>query len=181
MKSLDIGCWKQPSCKINIDRHKGIISELSKKYRDKLFVICDAEKLPFKSNSIDFIRANDIIEHLRNPEEMIMEIKRCLKSGGRLFIRTPLYPNKLFYDILLERKVREWESEHVSKFTRRKFKILIKKYFPNADVKPFIFRKIMRANWLVRAIYNRFPRKICATINVSNCETPELYPYSENF
>ena len=48
------------------------------------------EKLPFDNNSFDAIIMNEVFEHLNtNLIEVIEDIKRILKPGGRLFISTP--------------------------------------------------------------------------------------------
>jgi SAM-dependent methyltransferase len=49
----------------------------------------DKDPLPCKDDSVDFITALDIIEHLINPDNLLRESKRCLKKGGHLLITTP--------------------------------------------------------------------------------------------
>lgn len=39
--------------------------------------------------SVDFITMNAVIEHIKNPSNILKEIKRVLKNEGLLFIRTP--------------------------------------------------------------------------------------------
>lgn len=47
------------------------------------------EKLPFSDNSFDVVFWGDNIEHLFNPDFTAKEIKRVLKSNGRLILSTP--------------------------------------------------------------------------------------------
>jgi spore coat polysaccharide biosynthesis protein SpsF len=49
----------------------------------------EKDLLPHQDNSIDFITMNAVIEHIANPSHILGEIKRVLKKGGLLFIRTP--------------------------------------------------------------------------------------------
>lgn len=49
-----------------------------------------AEKLPYSSNSIDYIVANAILEHIPEEGIAIKEWLRVLKPGGRMFITVPL-------------------------------------------------------------------------------------------
>jgi 2-polyprenyl-3-methyl-5-hydroxy-6-metoxy-1,4-benzoquinol methylase len=42
-----------------------------------------------KSESIDAINVNQVLEHLKNPHEIIMESKRLLRSGGIIIISVP--------------------------------------------------------------------------------------------
>ncbi|MFC1868986.1 methyltransferase domain-containing protein, partial [Thermodesulfobacteriota bacterium] len=45
--------------------------------------------IPLDDQTIDYIYAGEIIEHLINPEWMIKESFRILKPGGRMIITTP--------------------------------------------------------------------------------------------
>lgn len=177
MRSLDVGCWKNPCCVFNLDGDKHTIFQLSRQFTDRYFVVGNVETLPFKNNIFDFIRANDIIEHVQNPEKFVCELHRCLLPSGQLFIRTPVYPYKIIYDIIFDRRLREWEDAHISKFNIRTFSLLIKKYFPHASVEPFIFKKVSRLGKWAQIMYRIMPRKICAVIGKAPEETDELYPY----
>jgi len=43
------------------------------------------EQLPFK-DSFDIVTCWDVLEHVQDPERVLREINRVLKSQGRLFI-----------------------------------------------------------------------------------------------
>ena len=59
-------------------------------FPDISFIRADAQKMSyFKDASFDVIVAAAIIEHLKNPGEMLGECSRILKSGGILIITTP--------------------------------------------------------------------------------------------
>lgn len=47
------------------------------------------KKFPFKDNSFDFIFCCSLIEHIKNPEKMLSEIKRILKPNGYLYLSFP--------------------------------------------------------------------------------------------
>ena len=53
---------------------------------DRLTVLGDANKLPFKDKSFDYIIASHILEHMENPEIFISELMRVGKAG---YIETP--------------------------------------------------------------------------------------------
>lgn len=62
---------------------------LAKKRKIKAeFLVADAESLPFKKNSFDFIYAWMVLEHVLSPQNMIQEIVRVLKTKGRCYIAT---------------------------------------------------------------------------------------------
>ncbi|CEP68827.1 Methyltransferase type 11 [Moorella glycerini] len=52
-------------------------------------VIADAQELPFKNNSFDVIISKDSLEHFAQPCEVIKEIYRVLKPGGRFIVWVP--------------------------------------------------------------------------------------------
>jgi len=59
-------------------------------FQDISFIRADAQNMSFfKDASFDVIVAAAIIEHLKNPEEMLRESSRILKPGGILIITTP--------------------------------------------------------------------------------------------
>ncbi len=53
------------------------------------FIQAEVAYIPCADNSIDVISSNTLMEHLADPASALIEIKRCLKPGGVLIIRTP--------------------------------------------------------------------------------------------
>ncbi len=49
------------------------------------------EALPYEDNSFDFIVATDVLEHVEDIENVLIECYRVLKKGGRLCIVFPQY------------------------------------------------------------------------------------------
>ena len=49
----------------------------------------DKYPYPFKANSVDFILAAHVLEHLDKPLTFLKECQRILKKGGRMEIRVP--------------------------------------------------------------------------------------------
>lgn len=60
-------------------------------YQGKLDVKHNLDKypFPFKANSVDFILASHILEHVDEPFKFLKESQRILKPGGRMEIRVP--------------------------------------------------------------------------------------------
>ncbi len=71
--------------------------EESEQLRDKLglkgfeFVYADASQMPFAEASFDTVIMNDAMEHVAKPLEVLNEVNRVLKPGGKLYINFPPY------------------------------------------------------------------------------------------
>ena len=48
---------------------------------DRPFIVGDVERLPFKSNSVDFLIARNILEHIVNVEQFFSELTRVSRRG----------------------------------------------------------------------------------------------------
>ncbi len=74
--------FKVTACDLDVKRfrHRGEID----------FKICDVtKKLPFDDASLDYVVLAEVIEHLRNPYQVMQEISRVLRPGGKLILSTP--------------------------------------------------------------------------------------------
>lgn len=58
-------------------------------YAENKGTVGDAQRIPFRSNSLDCIVCADVIEHIPNPKLAIQEIMRVLKPGGTALIVVP--------------------------------------------------------------------------------------------
>ena len=53
----------------------------------------DAARLPFADGSFDVVVCLEVIEHLPQPEQVLREVNRVLRAGGRAYFSMPfLYP-----------------------------------------------------------------------------------------
>ena len=73
----------------------------------------DGTKTKFKSGTFDVVRAKEVLEHLHEPEKLIIESKRILKKDGLLVLHVPtqystIYPLVNFWD----------DYTHVRPFTK---------------------------------------------------------------
>lgn len=54
------------------------------------------EKLPFQDQQFDIVTIIDVLEHLTDPNQAMIEIHRVLKEGGLLYIKVPNYKVQAF-------------------------------------------------------------------------------------
>lgn len=80
MEVLDIGSGPNPKGTVNVD--------VSPKYRPT--VIADARHLPFKASVFDGAYLSHILEHVIDPEKILKETHRVMKTGK---LATIIFPN----------------------------------------------------------------------------------------
>ena len=92
-KAIDLGCSGNSLLYIleNIQSKSYYdISDIPLKQFSKQNPLCgDIVKLPYKSNTFDLVLALDVLEHVKNDDLAISEIKRILTQGGFAVITVP--------------------------------------------------------------------------------------------
>ncbi len=95
-KILDLACGLGELLKMNkeliygVDLNETLVSSLQKD--GCLVSLSSVTKIPFENNFFDVVNCSNIIEHL-NPEDaqkMFLEMKRVLRPGGYIFLKTPM-------------------------------------------------------------------------------------------
>jgi len=96
---VDLGCGSGEILDALVERYKylfGLDAFLTRLKKRELkpqkwnFVQTDLnEKFPLKSNWADTVLANQVIEHMLDPQLFVKEIYRILRSGGVSIITTP--------------------------------------------------------------------------------------------
>lgn len=100
MKILDVGCGdgyllEQIKENFTFNELYGIdisirrLNLAKKRLGDGIFLNSEAEKLPFPDEYFDILLCVEVLEHLSNPLQCIVEMKRVLKSGGKIILTTP--------------------------------------------------------------------------------------------
>ncbi len=97
-KILDIGCSdgtfgaklvKKGAIVYGVDISPHAVDIAKKKLKNAYVADLNNQKLPFNSKTFDFIITSEIIEHLYNPSNLLVEAKRILKDKGMLTLTTP--------------------------------------------------------------------------------------------
>ena len=105
----------------------------------------DLSHLPIKTRSVGLIIAMDILEHLEDDAEGILESYRVLNNGGILFITVPAFKSLWgIQDVVTGHKKRYTRKEITSKLEKVGFEILKSSYFNFFLFFPiFIARRLM--------------------------------------
>ena len=86
------------------------------------FVHGSANELPFKPESFDVVVSCEVIEHLEEPENMLSEVSRVLKKGGKFILTTPYRLTEIPQD-----------PNHVKEYFPEELKKMLEKYFRITD------------------------------------------------
>ncbi len=93
---LDIGCnngklrdFLKNSVYYGVDIDKKLISELVKEGIKAKSADLNKDELPFKNEKFDFILLLDILEHVVNPQKLLLDAKSRLNKDGKLIISLP--------------------------------------------------------------------------------------------
>ena len=95
---VDIGCGVGDLCRIlpislkriGIDLSLSALRYAHRDYRtDAMFVNASLYELPLQDESVDIIICLEVLEHLREDNKALEEVRRILRPGGRLIISLP--------------------------------------------------------------------------------------------
>jgi ubiquinone/menaquinone biosynthesis C-methylase UbiE len=104
----DLNCYSI-ACDIS-----GRALEVAKRSADDV-IVCDAEALPIRNESIDIILCIEVLEHLVNPLNSLKEIRRVLRLKGKFILTTPNAASKCY----------KHNKEHIHHFNRETLTRLI--------------------------------------------------------
>ncbi len=138
-KVLDLGCNTgygshiiHPSCReiVGVDVSEEAIRAARDSYGKEgiEFQVIDGKTLPFDDDSFDLVISFQVIEHIIKYEEYLNEIKRVLKSGGKVIFTTP---NRL---IRLYPGMKPWNEFHVKEYSPEELRELMNEYFSRSEI-----------------------------------------------
>ena len=126
-----------------------------------------------KMDKFDFISLVDVIEHVKNPSEMILKCTKILNNGGLLLIVTPRKDS--FFKFILGFKWWHYRLAHVGYFTKKNLLDLCKKNNLNLvhDFSPswyfplnYILNRILLYIPLIKNIKINFFKNISIRLNL---------------
>lgn len=96
-KLMDFGCGRKPYENLfSVNEYIGV--DIEKSGHDhalsKVDVYYDGKTIPFPAETFDSIFCSEVLEHVFNLDEMLMELNRVLKKGGQMLITVPFCWNE---------------------------------------------------------------------------------------
>ncbi|MDP2090198.1 MAG: class I SAM-dependent methyltransferase [Candidatus Gracilibacteria bacterium] len=91
-KVLDFGCGEKPYKSIlNFDEYVGVDFKSSghDNSQNEVDFFWDGKILPFENDTFDSIISTEVFEHIFNIDEVLLELNRVLKKGGKIVITIP--------------------------------------------------------------------------------------------
>lgn len=89
---LDFGCGSKPYKNLfGVDEYIGVdfVNEGHPHDNEQIDVYYDGKTIPFPDNFFDSILCSEVFEHVFNLPEILLELNRVLKPGGRILITCP--------------------------------------------------------------------------------------------
>jgi ubiquinone/menaquinone biosynthesis C-methylase UbiE len=101
------------------------------------FLIGDAQKMNFDSDSFDAVILLDVLEHVKDPEKVIHDCCRFLKPGGIIHAFIPCEAHSIYWlgEKIFGFHTKEKVVGHVQRFTRRKANALIETKMTIIDIR----------------------------------------------
>ena len=123
-------------------------------HNDQSAVFCgDAYHLPFRDDEFDIVSCTEMLEHVRNRDELIAEMSRVLKPGGLMYLSFPNLLSiqnilsdphyQLFGVVLLPLSIARW---YTKKIRKRNYDVEI------LPLAPVISRMCLRNNVAVYSV-----------------------------
>lgn len=134
MKVMDLGCGTGSGTMILGEKAREIVGvdtshasiEIAKKMKVPShisFKLVVEGQLPFENESFDVIVANNVIERIYNPTEIMIKVGRILKPGGILVVATVNRLLRLYF------WQKPYNELHFREFSPATLKLFLGKYF----------------------------------------------------
>ena len=103
-----------------------------------LYIVADLYNLPFKDGVFDGGTANDVYEHIEEPERAAAEARRCIRKNGKFFVSVP-FEEKIIYYICIHCNRPTPINAHLHSFDRQSLaRIFENSGFGIQKMQPFV-------------------------------------------
>jgi SAM-dependent methyltransferase len=166
---LDVGCGEGAFCAeleaagthpVGVDIAERAVARARRRHPDLRFELVPPHgPLPLDDSEFDVVWASEVIEHVADTARWLSELRRVLRSGGRLLLTTP-YHGRLKAGVLaLARFESEFDplGQHLRFYTRRSLRQLLEGFgFEDVGITAAGGLPLWRRMLLARARRSRF-------------------------
>ena len=119
---------------VGADRSWEVVAHAATKYagRNTCFVVCDAQRLPFRATSFQTVISFEVIEHVRDVSSYLREIQRVCAAGAPALLSTP---NRLLRLLPFQRP---WNRFHLREYDARGLESELRAVFRNVHLQGVI-------------------------------------------
>lgn len=90
---LDFGCGTKPYKELftKCNKYVGVDYKIEgrEEKQKEVDVFYDGKRIPFEEDTFDSILCTEVLEHVFNIDELLLEFKRVLKTDGKIIVTTP--------------------------------------------------------------------------------------------
>ena len=123
------GEWLKSLESLSVKRYGFEISQIRKKYLKSLGVkVLDDKSISKFKNYFDYIRLEQVLEHVDDLNFTMKNLSKIIKKGGVLFIGVPNGNNEINHNNIIVKKGPIQPLEHLNCFNNRSLKLLAKKH-----------------------------------------------------
>ena len=136
--------------------------KISKAFRKKVeFFVSDTRNLPLKTNSLDLVFSQGLIEHFEDPLTIIGEQVRVLKNGGAIIVNVP--QKYTGYTLAKKKLIKQgkWKLGWETEFSYSDLKKIGRKLglIEKEGIGYQYWKSWKEPSFLLRDLYNKFNRR----------------------
>lgn len=99
---------------IGFDISKSLIEEGNIRYPDAVKFLASGDSMPFSNSTFDVVLSFDVLEHIPDVNEHILEVRRVLKKGGLYLFQTPNKLTNMPFEMIKNRSPTGYKKYHCS-------------------------------------------------------------------
>jgi SAM-dependent methyltransferase len=86
---LVVGAGDNVAETVTLGAHFRLVVSTDVSVNDAVDIVCDGHDMPFADDQFDFVVLTAVLEHVLDPDKVVRELSRVLKSGGTVYAVTP--------------------------------------------------------------------------------------------
>jgi ubiquinone/menaquinone biosynthesis C-methylase UbiE len=115
---------------VGLDINEDVIQHASRKYRSSKcsFKFYDGVNIPYDDSTFDVVVSFQVIEHVQDDKNFLMEIQRVLKTGGTCLLTTPNRIHRVKSD------KKPWNRFHIREYYPDELEAILKTVFSEVHI-----------------------------------------------